>query len=334
SELNSELEKLAPFVKQYSNDVEAVTIRPSFNFASGLTTTDLQLKRKDGHPILLQRSGAGQRRRFSLAVYEWSQEVFKNRDENSRHLIMAFDEPDTHLDYKSQRQIFDIIRKFANLPALQVIVCTHSLNFIERVPINQIAHYSLDRANSYTKIEVLSTSEHETIELFIYEISKNMGLRNSIMLHERCFLAVEGPTEISLLPVLFHKKYGMPLQAAGICLINGENNYGARMVVKFLHNNRRQVLFLVDSDSIATDNSKKHFTPKSFKVDGIDETTQVHYVGTKELEDAFSDDLWARMAERHYPKKSGNLWTHTDFGALRATPKFSKAVQKLIKSEA
>jgi putative ATP-dependent endonuclease of OLD family len=121
ADLNLGLDKLSPYVKHYSEDIQSVSIRPNFNFASGLTTTELQLIRQDGRPILLQRSGAGQRRRFSLAVYEWSQEIFKNRDANSRQLIMAFDEPDTHLDYKSQRQIFDVIKRFADLPAMQVI---------------------------------------------------------------------------------------------------------------------------------------------------------------------------------------------------------------------
>ncbi len=334
TDLNVGLDKLAPFVKQYSNDVEAVAIRPNFNFASGLTTTELQLLRKDGRPILLQQSGAGQRRRFSLAVYEWSQEIFKDRDEDSRQLIMAFDEPDTHLDYKSQRQIFDVIKRFADLPAMQVVVCTHSLNFIERVPINQIVHYRLDQTTRQTKLEVLSITDHETTELFLYEISKNMGLRNSVMLHERCFLAIEGPTEIAALPVLFYKKYGMPLQSAGICLINGENNYGARMLVKFLNTNKRQVIFLVDTDAVTTDSIKKIFTPASFQIDGIDESTQVHYIGVKEFEDAFPDDLWVRMAQAHYPKQSGISWSASDFAALRVNPKFSKAVQGLIQTEA
>ncbi|HUI88356.1 MAG TPA: AAA family ATPase [Anaerolineales bacterium] len=334
ADLNAELGKLAPFVKQYSNDVETLAIRPNFNFASGLTTTELELVRKDGRPILLQQSGAGQRRRFSLAVYEWSQEIFKNRDEHSRQLLMAFDEPDTHLDYKSQRQIFDTIKRFADLPAMQVVVCTHSLNFIERVPINQIVHYKLEPQTRQTNLEVLSIADHETTELFMYEISKNMGLRNSVMLHERCFLAIEGPTEIASLPVLFYKKYGMPLQSAGICLINGENNYGARMLVKFLNTNHRQVIFLVDTDSVTTDSTKKIFTPASFQTDGIDEGTQVYYIGVKEYEDAFSDDLWARMAQANYPKLSGIPWQSSDFASLRTNPKFSKAVQGLIQKDA
>lgn len=334
SDLNSGLDKLAPYVKQYSEDIQSVSIRPNFNFASGLTTTELQLTQQDGRPILLQQSGAGQRRRFSLAVYEWSQEIFKNRDENSRQIIMAFDEPDTHLDYKAQRQIFDVIKKFADLPAMQVVVCTHSLNFIERVPINQIVHYSIDQPVRHTKIEILSLDDHETTDLFMYEISKNMGLRNSVMLHERCFLIIEGSTEMTALPVLFYKIYDMPLQSAGICLINGENSYGARMFVKFLNIHKRQVLFLVDTDSITTDSIKKHFTPSSFQADGIDETTQVHYIGVKEFEDAFSNELWVRMAQANFPKSSGKAWETSDFASLRDKPKFSKEVQTLIKNEA
>jgi len=333
ADLNSGLDKLAPYVKQYSRDVQSVTIRPNFNFASGLTTTELQLIRQDGRPILLHQSGAGQRRRFSLAVYEWSQEIFKNRDENSRQLIMAFDEPDTHLDYKSQRQIFDVIKRFANLPAMQVVICTHSLNFIERVPINRIVHFSIDQTIRHTKLEVLSTDDHETTDLFMYEISKNMGLRNSVMLHERCFLIVEGSTEMAALPVLFYKIYSLPLQSAGICIINGENNYGARMLVKFLNTHRRQVLFLVDTDAITTNGLKKHFTPTSFKADGIDVATQVHYIGLKEFEDAFSDEIWARMAQFNFPKSSGKVWGTLDFASLRGHPKFSKDLQVLIQSE-
>ena len=334
SDLNAEVEKLEPFIKQYSNDdIETVTIRPTFNFGSGLSTTDLQLKRKDGKQILLGKSGAGQRRRFSLAVYEWSLEVLKERNEGSRQLILAFDEPDTHLDYKSQRQIFDVIRKFSELPATQVIVCTHSLNLIERVPINQIAHFRLNKENHCTSIERLTTEDHETTDLFLFELSKNMGLRNSVMLHERCFLAVEGGSEFAALPVMFYKVFKMPLQAAGICLISGENNYGARMLIKFLNANRRNVLFLVDTDSVTTDSIKKNFTPKSFETDGIDIKNQVFYIGKKEFEDAFPNVIWTRVAETYYPKASKEKWDPSEFESLREKPKFSMELQKLLHAE-
>jgi hypothetical protein len=154
------------------------------------------------------------------------------------------------------------------------------------------------------------------------------------MLHERCFLIIEGSTEMTALPVLFYKTYDMPLQSAGICLINGENNYGARMLVKFLNTNKRQVLFLVDTDAITTDGIKKHFTPNSFQADGIDVASQVHYIGLKEFEDAFSDAVWARMAQANFPKTSGAAWEESDFASLRSNLKFSKDVQNLIRTEA
>lgn len=61
-----------------------------------------------------------------------------------------------------------------------------------------------------------------------------MGLKNSILLHERCFLVVEGDTEMNALPGLFYKLYGMQLQAAGICLVNGEGDTGVRTVARHL----------------------------------------------------------------------------------------------------
>ena len=106
------------------------------------------------------------------------------------------------------------------------------------------------------------------------------------------------------------------------------------MLVKFLNANRRQVMFLVDKDSATSPSSKKLFTSDSFKIDGIDEATQVHYVGTKEVEDTFPDELWVRMADKEYPKSSGTPWTNADFSSLRLKDKFSKEVQDLIKTEA
>lgn len=333
-DLNLSLTHLGPIVKRYSEYIDAVSIRPQFNFASGLSTTQLQLSRDDGSRVLLDNSGAGQRRRLSLAVYEWSQEIFKNRDQAARQIIMAFDEPDTHLDYKSQREIFDVIRHFADLPAMQVIICTHSLNLIERVPIDRIVHFRIMIPERRTSTEVLQISDHETTELFMYELSVNMGLRNSIMLHERCFMAIEGQTELQAIPVLFHKLFNMPLQSAGICLINGENNYGARMVTKFLNSNRKEVVFLVDTEAQSTPGTKRQFTPAKFIADGIDEGSQVFYVGDQEFEDSFSNDVWVRFANQYYPKTSGDSWEADDFEALRTKSKFSREIQEVLKNEA
>ncbi|WP_030855160.1 hypothetical protein [Streptomyces sp. NRRL S-475] len=61
-----------------------------------------------------------------------------------------------------------------------------------------------------------------------------MGLRNSVLLHERCFLAVEGPTEQQCVPLLFRLSQGLPLQAAGIALWACDNNEGALHLAGYL----------------------------------------------------------------------------------------------------
>ena len=144
-ELNRSLAALEPFVQKYAAGIDSISVRPEFNFANGLTATPFQVHRASGGTVNLGTSGAGQRRRFSLAIYEWQLSLLQNRDETSQPLILAFDEPDTHLDYNGQRTVFDLIRKFAALPGVQVVVCTHSLNMIERVSIANIVHYKLGR---------------------------------------------------------------------------------------------------------------------------------------------------------------------------------------------
>ncbi len=333
-DLNREVEELLPFVKRYSREIENISIRPSFNFAHGLTTTDLQVVKKGNIPVLLENSGTGQRRRLSLAIYEWSGEIYKDRTENSRQLILAFDEPETHLDYSSQRQIFDTIKEFAKRPAIQVIVCTHSPNFIERVSIENIVHFTLTKFSGSTSIQTLRINDHETAQLFLYKISENLGMRNSVLLHERCFLVVEGQTEMGLIPIIFQKKYNMQLQSAGICLINGYGNFGAIMLVRFLKQNRRAFLVLVDTDSnLPGSTVRQYFTQASIAQHGI-HRYQVYYAGTKELEDAFTDDLWVQMLEQNYPKHSGLPWQLADIAPLRVLPKFSSALIDLIKNEA
>lgn len=330
-DMDDEISQLTPFIQTYCEDIETVAIQPSFDFTKGLGTTKLQLHRRGGGPVLLERSGAGQKRRISLAVYEWQLKMLEQRAKDSRQFILAFDEPDTHLDYNSQRQIFDLIKRYSDLPAVQVIVTTHSLNMIERVPIEQIIHYRLDQQRhsqcDYFQHTGPEGERHELIDIFMYRISENMGLRNSIMLHERCFLAVEGITEMAALPVLFYLKYGIPLQSAGICIINGENNHGVRVLTSFLHKNRRQVLFLVDTDSKTNTGSRKNFSASGFQRDGIDENTQVFYIGENEFEDAFTDDQWIHMIQTHYPRTDGQIWQSAHFSALRSKPKFSEAIQ-------
>lgn len=238
--LREKVAELTPYIKKYYDEVEGVYIDPVFNISSGIANVPLKLYKVGGGPIELQRKGDGKKRQVALGIYEWSTEALNNQ-EILDNVILIMDEPDTHMDYHSQRKLFDIISTYVN-NSMQVIICTHSLNLINRMPVNKINHFYLDQ-NSYTKIESLLVEDEETETLFINEIGLSLGLDTGTMFHERCFLVVEGPTELHALPQLFRKIYGKSMQSAGIKLVNGENNGGARNFAKFLNQNRRNVIF-------------------------------------------------------------------------------------------
>jgi predicted ATP-dependent endonuclease of OLD family len=328
TEMKQEVEDLIPLIKSYTSGVEQVEVVPQFDFSSGFRTSKLQLRRSKGQLIDLEKGGEGQKRRITLAVWDWRLKVFQRAiAKDGGELILAFDEPDTHLDYISQRKIFDKIRQISDQPKITVLVCTHSLNLIDRVPFTNIVLLELNNVNR-TSVNTLKVEEPELVDLFMYQISDNMGLRNSIMLNERCFLIIEGLTEDRAVPVLFHKMYGMSLQAAGIRLLNGEGGSGVRLLAKFLHKNHRKVVFMVDSD-VKQSPSSKYFTSKSFREDGIDEATQVFFIGRREFEDAFSDEAWAQAANVDSRKQSGNTWTPQEFVALRSG-NFADQVKAMI----
>ena len=125
-------------IEQYLPNIEDVIVSLEFGFESGLRRFSLQLVGRNGHPIDLSMRGAGLQQQVTMATYEWSLGVLERRQqEGGRPLILAFDEPDVHLDYKAQQHLFDTIGRFAETGTL-VVIATHSMNFINRVPIHQI----------------------------------------------------------------------------------------------------------------------------------------------------------------------------------------------------
>ena len=331
--LNEHVARLTPVVQKYRPEIREVRVDPRFDYSRGLATSRLQLIGQDGRPISLEKRGEGIKRQVTLAVYEWNSELLAARpEEGARPLVLAFDEPDSHLDYYSQRKIFEIIRSLVK-PGIQIIVCTHSLNLINRVPITNINHYYLD--DDYcTRVTALQSDDPTTLEYFVDEIGKNMGLENSLMFHERCFLVVEGPSEMTALPRLssvWHEDR-VSLTSTGIRLLNGENNVGARNFAKFLNDNNRNVVFMLDSDS-QKDPKGRIFTQEGLRRAGFDIDRQVFFVGDREFEDSFSDALWARVGNARWPREDERRWQPDDFAALRSQDKkFSDGLCALFRA--
>jgi putative ATP-dependent endonuclease of the OLD family len=310
--LREKIKDLTPFVQKYYADVQEISIIPSVNFSSGLANVPLRMTDKRGTAIFLNKKGEGKKRQVALGIYEWANEAIKTQ-ENRGNIILIMDEPDTHMDYLSQRNLFDIISKFVSVK-MQVIIATHSLNLINRMPVSKINHFF--QGNNGTEVESLKSDDLELESMFLHNIGASIGLESGVIFHERCFLVVEGPTEMSALPRIFHTLFGLSLQAAGIKLVNGDNNIGARNFAKFLNSNNRSVVFILDMDCVHG-SKKRAFTKQSLVQDGFDIDNQVFFVGESEFEDSFSNDFLAKIGNEHYQVSSQKTWTPEEIALLR-----------------
>lgn len=340
--LEKEADSLCQHIRRHCSEFVGVQVRPEVSFKSGFKRAPLEVSRADGEPVDLTRSGQGSTRRIALAVWEWTSNLLAEAELSSAgepdaeaptQTIVVYDEPDTHLDYRHQRTVMDIIRKQCALPHVSVMVATHSMNLIDGVDIADVVHLGLnDRGR--TVVERLEDDCHDGIDFHLGQIAAALGLRNSVLLHERCFLAVEGETEQQCIPLLFRLSQKLSLQSAGIALWACENNEGALHLARYLVQRKRSVMLMIDADS----RTNKLFKDEKLRKAGLDLDKQVAYVGEalgfNELEELFTDERWATAANLRWPRPAPLTWSAEDFTAHRGTKKFSARVLDMIKREA
>ncbi|WP_370380719.1 ATP-dependent endonuclease [Catenulispora sp. GAS73] len=319
-------------------ELQEVFVEPDVSFKGGFRGAPLRISRSSGESVSLERSGLGSSRRVSLAIWEWTSEFLSQEHESDGigdrppvQTIVVYDEPDTHLDYANQRKIMKLIREQSAIPSVRVLVATHSMSLIDGVDIPDVVHLKL--VDRRTAVERLCVDEHGAVDKHLQEIAVAVGLTNSILLHERCFLAVEGETEQRAFPVLFRLCERLSLQSAGIALWGCFNNEGALHLAGYLAKHGRSVMLAVDADS--------RRLPKSiFKeahlntIFGGRQADVVKFVGEQEdvdeFEALFPDDQWAATANELWPRADGRPWVPQDFEALRNPGKFSHEVQTML----
>jgi putative ATP-dependent endonuclease of OLD family len=309
-------------------ELEQVEVVPSVSFREGFAGIELRSSKPDQGAVDLASSGAGTRRRITLAVWEWTQNLLEKGQPGDRPVVIAYDEPDTHLDYGHQRDLVDLLRKQAELEHVAVIVATHSMNLIDKVQIEDVLH--VDLVDNRTEIKQIFGGDSEEETEFLGNIAASMGLRNSVLLHERCFVGVEGATEEHSLPALFRVATGLSLAAAGIVLVPAGGNTGARVLCEYMSKHNRLVRFIVDRDSTG----QEVFSKKKLEEDGIPED-HMYIVGSRhEIEDLFSDEQWLSVVQAQWPRSDGWPWEVAQIAALRKmSGKFSKRLHKLLRSE-
>lgn len=319
------LDDLRAKIREYCPDLEDIEVDARCDFTKPTVVVTLVL-RKNNQDVLLDRSGEGRRRRITLAIHEAGL-VALSGTEPSRCEVITYDEPDTHLDYASQRQLFGILEHQSLLPHVQVVVATHSLNFIDKVPLQSLVHYRVDPASQHTKVEVLKSDILGDEMEFLAGICAGLGLRNSVLLDERVFLMVEGATEEAALPGLFRVVTGRSLLSSGVTMFDSKGSHPLRQIARVLKNEwGRTVVALMDEDQRVQ--SAQWIADTGF-TEGVD----LFFVGTKELEDAISDQVWTQVLNASFPPKDGGAaWTAAELAALRSDAKFSQALCNKVKA--
>ena len=182
-----------------------------------------------------------------------------------------------------------------------------------------------------TSIEQLETDGDPDVEQFLRELARELGITNTLMFYERCFILVEGETEENALPILYRKIYGNSLLEDGIH-INLKGNGSAKEFLKLLGRNRQELtIVFVDNDT--QNNREAHLTEETLCYAGFSDdfiAERFLYVGDQEFEDAFSDAVISRCLQAEWPKSEGE-WIPDNIVPLREkNKKFSKALQDLV----
>jgi hypothetical protein len=315
----NDAESLRKHLKEKCEDIGEITIHPSVRLDSGLKSIEVSATNQRGEAVHLGQSGAGRTRRIALAVWEFNADLLSGSDTD---VVLLYDEPDTHLDYSHQRGFMKLLKAQSEIENVRIVVATHSMNLIDGVDISSIVH--LRHVDSRTAADRV-TDDSEVGE-HLGAIAASLGLRNTVLLHERLFVGVEGATESRALPVLFRLATGRQLQSCGIAMWPCDNNDGALRFAQYLHRHGRDVILVVDEDSLEL----KTFSEGSLARHDLSVQEHVMTVGTRELEDCFSDAQWAACANREWPRVDGRPWAESDFAPHR-TGKFSSMVEKMIR---
>lgn len=330
--LKEDIDSIRSHIAQRCN-LPSVELAPQVQVRPALVGVELNVLDSQGRRFPLSSAGTGRSRRISLALWESSNELLGQHDATQTpesDVLFVYDEPDTHLDYSHQRRIMALLQLQSSRPNARVIVATHSLNLIDGVDISSVVH--LRTQEGRVRAEILSEdSADKDVRRHLSTIATTLGFRNSVLLHERFFVAVEGVSETSAFPILFRKHAGFPIQSAGICLWAGGSNEGALRFARFLKDHGRDVAFVVDKDSRT--NQKHVFRDDKLKEHGFDLKQECLYLGSpNELEDLFTNDDWAETANALWkPNPERGPWQPQEIEELRAS-KFSSQLLNLLKS--
>jgi hypothetical protein len=327
--------ELESYISKYNTGVHEISYDPVFDFEGSLRPGQFLLDRGYGLHAL-SRIGDGTKRRMFMAVTDWDREVTLAQTSASSRLpsiIRGYDEPDTNLHYGAQRLMFHSIADIvtAENSRTQAILCTHSLTMIDRAPAQIIRIFSLD-INGCTCTDQLDTNNDPEIETFLKNLARELGITNTIMFYERCFILIEGFTEEIALPILYRRLYDRSIIEDCIRIINVKSSGAVREFLKLMQKNREDLIIVfVDSDSEGSRDA--NLTRRSLIEIGFEDAfidKRFIFIGEREFEDAFSNIAIVRALQSNWPRTDGLDWRQDEIEQLRESVKYSDALQRVV----
>lgn len=326
AEMDTEVAKLREYIAPFVSSA-GVGYEPRINLEKAFQGGEFQLNLGFGEHAL-SRTGDGVKRQLLMGLMTWRTEILQGVSEN---LIWAYDEPDTNLDYHNQRRFFRLIYQQArNNSNQQVVLCTHSLVMIDNAPIRCLVHLKLESGE--TKVTSIPHGSEDELTEFRNIVGQNLGLTNARLFFERSFLVVEGETEETAIPVLYRKwrkQQGEEHTLADdgiVCL--GVRGIFSKILFKFL--NQR----VPNGVTILCDKEWEGQVSDTLREVGASQGWLVT-VGTKEFEDAFCDEIWARVCNKNWPRQDQHPWMPEHIAQIRSIgDKFSEKLRQEIQQQA
>lgn len=273
-------QELDNFTKQFAVDlpnIQAFKSNIIFSLESKLTDILINKNNTDGD-IHLDSQGEGVKRQIWFALIKWSALNSLQAAVASKKFIWCFDEPETHLYPKAQREFFSIIKQVSQ-KNIQSIISTHSTTFIDRAAFSKITKFELE--NGYTKYSGCCST---------FDIYDALQIRNSDFLFYDKFIIVEGDTEEILIPHLFKLYSGETLNSKGIQLINlggkdnrNQNKQILKSLLKDFNKDAENIVYIFDNDV-------------TFEMTSTELGELKYYsLGKQDIEDSISSIVWERI---------------------------------------
>lgn len=171
----------------------------------------------DGVELELDQHGLGMQRSLVVSILRaWCDFVRNDR----RHYLFAIEEPEIYLHPHANRVLLNLLEEIAGHD--QVLFTTHSSEFVNRTPLNNIIAIYRDAMGSRAVQPKLAQLAPETL----VKVQRYLQEDRSDMLFARAVILVEGQAEYYALPA-FARTLGYDLDRSGVSVVfvNGIGNF-------------------------------------------------------------------------------------------------------------